>query len=101
MLEREGFIHGVPCWVDSGRLNADSAVAFYGGLFGWEFTDINPEGEGGLHRPERRRLCGLAARVEDAVGFMSEKAWGSQAKVDPQARPLPQEPNGTPDPLSD
>lgn len=33
MLEREGFIHGVPCWVDSGRQTSDSAVAFYGKLF--------------------------------------------------------------------
>ena len=46
MREREGFIHGVPCWIDSGRRNGDSAVAFYGKLFGWEFTDVAPPGSG-------------------------------------------------------
>ena len=46
MRERQGFIHGVPCWIDSGRRNGDSAVAFYGKLFGWEFTDVAPPGSG-------------------------------------------------------
>jgi predicted enzyme related to lactoylglutathione lyase len=46
MLERDGFIHGVPCWIDSGRRNGDKAVEFYGKLFGWEFTDVAPPGSG-------------------------------------------------------
>jgi len=42
MIEREGSIPGVPCWIDSGRQSSDAAVEFYGKLFGWEFTDIAP-----------------------------------------------------------
>lgn len=45
--EREGFIHGVPCWIDSGRRNGDAAIEFYGKLFGWEFTNVAPDVPGG------------------------------------------------------
>ncbi|MFI9010933.1 VOC family protein [Actinosynnema sp. NPDC053489] len=36
---------GTPCWVDIST-DVDRAVAFYGGLFGWEF-DITAPGHGG------------------------------------------------------
>ena len=34
MSERDGFQHGVPCWVDTWQ--AEIPAAFYSGLFGWE-----------------------------------------------------------------
>jgi predicted enzyme related to lactoylglutathione lyase len=34
MSERNGFQHGVPCWVDTWQ--AEVPAAFYSGLFGWE-----------------------------------------------------------------
>ena len=34
MSERDGFQHGVPCWVDTWQ--AEVPAAFYSGLFGWE-----------------------------------------------------------------
>src|SRR4051794_18049262 len=36
MSERNGYQHGVPCWVDSWQDDADGAAGFYAGLFGWE-----------------------------------------------------------------
>src|SRR5579862_4972348 len=35
VLKRDGYIHGVPCWVDTNQPDPEAAVAFYGGLFGW------------------------------------------------------------------
>ena len=37
MPERDGYIPGVPCWVDTSQPDPESAVDFYSGLFGWEF----------------------------------------------------------------
>jgi predicted enzyme related to lactoylglutathione lyase len=34
MSERDGFQHGVPCWVDTWQVEVPAA--FYAGLFGWE-----------------------------------------------------------------
>jgi uncharacterized protein len=40
MPERDGYIPGVPCWVDASEPDPESALDFYGGLFGWEFEDV-------------------------------------------------------------
>jgi predicted enzyme related to lactoylglutathione lyase len=42
MPERDGYIPGVPCWVDTTQPDADAAAEFYGGLFGWELEDVMP-----------------------------------------------------------
>jgi predicted enzyme related to lactoylglutathione lyase len=36
------YIPGVPCWIDTTQPDPDAAMAFYGGLFGWEFEDVLP-----------------------------------------------------------
>jgi uncharacterized protein len=47
MPERDGYIPGVPCWVDTSQPDPEAAVDFYRGLFGWEFEDVMPpESEG-------------------------------------------------------
>ncbi|WP_134766295.1 VOC family protein [Nocardioides sp. 1609] len=33
---------GVTCWVDTRQADVDAALEFYGGLFGWSFTDAMP-----------------------------------------------------------
>ena len=43
MSERDGYIPGVPCWVDTNQADPAKAAEFYGELFGWTF-----EGEGEL-----------------------------------------------------
>jgi predicted enzyme related to lactoylglutathione lyase len=37
MSQRDGYEHGVPCWVDTLQPDPDAAIAFYAGVFGWEF----------------------------------------------------------------
>jgi uncharacterized protein len=47
MPERDGYIPGVPCWIDTQQPDPAAAVDFYRGLFGWEFEDVMPpESEG-------------------------------------------------------
>ncbi len=47
MPRRDGYIPGVPCWVEVSQPDPESALAFYGGLFGWEFEDLMPPGSDG------------------------------------------------------
>jgi uncharacterized protein len=39
VTERDRYLPGVPCWVDTSHSDPEAAVAFYGGLFGWDFED--------------------------------------------------------------
>jgi hypothetical protein len=49
MPERNGYIPGVPCWVDTSQPDPEAAVDFYGGLFGWEFQDMTRGGSEGTY----------------------------------------------------
>jgi predicted enzyme related to lactoylglutathione lyase len=44
MAERDRYIPGVPCWVDTTQPDPEAAAEFYGGIFGWEFEDVMPPG---------------------------------------------------------
>ena len=57
MSERDGYIPGVPCWIDTTQPDPEAAADFYGDLFGWELEDVMPPGSRGevLHRPPPRR----------------------------------------------
>jgi predicted enzyme related to lactoylglutathione lyase len=46
MAERDGYIPGVPCWIDSSQPDPEASLAFYRGLFGWDFENVMPEGSG-------------------------------------------------------
>ncbi|MCZ9338442.1 VOC family protein, partial [Streptomyces sp. TRM76130] len=35
----EDYAEGTPCWVDAQLPDVAAGKRFYGGLFGWEFTD--------------------------------------------------------------
>jgi predicted enzyme related to lactoylglutathione lyase len=49
MPERDGYIPGVPCWIDTSQPAPEAAVDFYSGLFGWEFEDVMPPGSEGKY----------------------------------------------------
>jgi uncharacterized protein len=54
---RDGYIRGVPCWVEASEPDPGAALDFYGGLFGWEFEDVmssSPEGRYFIARGEAR-----------------------------------------------
>jgi predicted enzyme related to lactoylglutathione lyase len=69
MPERDGYIPGVPCWVDTRQPDAEAAVAFYGELFGWEFEDVMPPGSEDQYFIARIRGGDVAA-----VGSLPEAA---------------------------
>jgi uncharacterized protein len=82
MPERDGYIHGVPCWVDTSQPDPEAAADFYSGLFGWEFEDVMPPGSAGKYFIARLRGGDVAA-----VGSISEAApptamWNSYVWVD-------------------
>jgi hypothetical protein len=49
MSERDGYIPGVPCWVDTSQPDPEAALPFYSGLFGWEIENVMPEGSEGSY----------------------------------------------------
>ena len=69
MSERDGYIPGVPSWLDTSQPDPEAAVSFYSGLFGWEFEDVMPPGSEGKYFIARLR--GLDAA---AVGSIPEGA---------------------------
>src|SRR5262245_32202129 len=42
MPDRDRYIPGVPCWIDTNQPDPQAAVEFYSGLFGWEFENVMP-----------------------------------------------------------
>lgn len=69
MPKRDGYIPGVPCWVDTSQPDPEAAVPFYAGLFGWEFEDVMPPGSEGKYFMARIRGGHVAAvgSVPDAA----------------------------------
>ncbi len=82
MPERDGYIPGVPCWVDTSQPDPESAVEFYSGLFGWEFEDVMP-----ADSPGKYFIARLRGRDVAAVGSLPEAAppmamWNTYVWVD-------------------
>jgi len=82
MPERDGYIPGVPCWIDTSQPDPDAARSFYGGLFGWEFEDAMPQGS-----PERYFIGRIRGGDVAAVGSIPEGApaaamWNTYIWVD-------------------
>jgi predicted enzyme related to lactoylglutathione lyase len=69
VLERDGYLPGVPCWIDTTQPDPQAAVAFYSGLFGWDFEDVMPPGSPGAYFIARLRGGDVAA-----VGSQPESA---------------------------
>jgi predicted enzyme related to lactoylglutathione lyase len=82
MSERDGYEHGVPCWVDTWQADADAAVSFYSTLFGWEREDTMPpdiEGQHFMCRLRGRDVAAVASRPENAPPVT---AWTTYVWVD-------------------
>ncbi len=61
MNERDGYMPGVPCWVDTAQPDPEAATGFYGDLFGWEFEDQMPPGSSGHYYVATLRGLEVAA----------------------------------------
>jgi uncharacterized protein len=68
MPDRDEYLPGVPCWVDTSQPDPDGAAIFYGGLFGWELENVMPEGSGKYYigRVRGRDVAAISSQQEDA-----------------------------------
>ena len=77
MPERDGYIPGVPCWVDTMQPDPEAALPFYSGLFGWEFEDMMPEGSEGRYFVGRLRGRDVAAVGSIPAGAPPMAMWNT------------------------
>jgi uncharacterized protein len=82
MLERDGYLPGVPCWVDTSQPDPEAAVDFYGGLFGWDFEDVMPPGSPGKYFVARLRGGDVAAVASQPEGAPPTPAWNTYVWVE-------------------
>ena len=81
MPERDGYIPGVPCWVDSSQPDPEAAVAFYGELFGWEFEDVMPPDSPGRYFAASIRGGAVAAVGSVPAGAPPAATWNTYVWV--------------------
>ncbi len=82
MPERDGYMPGVPCWVDTSQPDPEAAVAFYSGLFGWEFEDVMPPGSEGKYFIARIRGGDVAAVGSTPEAAPPNAVWNTYVWVD-------------------
>jgi uncharacterized protein len=82
MPERDGYIPGVPCWVDTSQPDPQAAVSFYGPLFGWEFESVMPPESDGDYFMARIRGRDVAAVGSIPEGAPQQAAWNTYVWVD-------------------
>jgi hypothetical protein len=82
MPERNGYIPGVPCWVDTSQPDPQAAVDFYSGLFGWEFENVMPPGSHAMYFIGRIRGLDAAAVGSIPEGAPAMATWNTYVWVD-------------------
>ena len=82
MRERDGYLPGVPCWVDTSQPDPEAAVAFYSGLFGWDFQEAMPPGSDSKYFIARLRGGDVAAVGSQSEGGPSMAVWNTYIWVE-------------------
>lgn len=82
MSERDRYIPGVPCWIDTNRADPDAAAEFYAGLFGWELEDTMPAGSPGKYFMARLDGGDVAAIGSQPEGAPPMAAWNTYVRVE-------------------
>jgi uncharacterized protein len=82
MPERDGYIPGVPCWIDTSQPDPEAAVEFYRGLFGWEVENVMPPGSEGKYFVGRIRGGDVAAVGSIPEGAPPMAMWNTYVWVD-------------------
>ena len=82
MAERDGYIPGVPCWIDTSQPDPEAAVEFYSSLFGWDFEDVMPPGSEGKYHSARIRGKDVAAVSSIPEGAPPMATWNTYVWVD-------------------
>ena len=82
MPERDGYIEGVPCWIDTSQPDPAAAAEFYGSLFGWELEDVMPPDAGGQYFMARIRGLDVGAVGSIPEGAPQVATWNTYIWVD-------------------
>jgi predicted enzyme related to lactoylglutathione lyase len=82
MPDRNGYIPGVPCWVDTSQPDPEAAADFYRGLFGWEFEDVMPPGSEGKYFIARLRGGDVAAVGSTPEAVPPMAMWNTYVRVE-------------------
>jgi predicted enzyme related to lactoylglutathione lyase len=82
MPERDGYIPGVPCWIDTTQPDPEAAVRFYRDLFGWEFEDVMPAGSPAQYLIGRIRGGDVAGVGSIPEGAPPVAVWNTYVWVD-------------------
>lgn len=82
MPERDGYIPGVPCWIDTSQPDPEAACTFYGGLFGWELEDVMPPDAPDKYFMARIRGGDVAAIGSIPPGSPPAAMWNTYIWVD-------------------
>jgi uncharacterized protein len=86
MAERDSYPPGTPSWVDLTTPDLEASLAFYGGLFGWEFEDAGEEaGHYHMATVRGRRVAGLGPAQEGAPPIAYWTTYLSGSDVDAHA----------------
>jgi len=81
MPERDRYIPGVPCWVDTSQPDPRAAVDFYSGLFGWEFENVMPADAPGEYFMARIRGGDVAAVGSIPAAMPQTAMWNTYVSV--------------------
>jgi uncharacterized protein len=81
MSDPDRYIPGVPCWIDTTQPDPEAAVAFYGGLFGWELEDAMPPEAPGRYYMARLGGRDVAAVSSQQEGAPSTAVWNTYVWV--------------------
>jgi uncharacterized protein len=81
LSDQDRYIPGVPCWIDTAQPDPAAAVAFYGGLFGWEFEDVMPSGSPRPYHVARIRGGDVAAVTSPPEGAPATAEWNTYVWV--------------------
>jgi uncharacterized protein len=82
MAERDGYIPGVPSWVDTNQPDPETAAAFYAELFGWEVENVMPPESGGAYFMARMRGLDVAAISSIPQGAPPMALWNTYVAVE-------------------
>lgn len=82
MPERDGYLPGVPCWIDTSHPDPDAAAAFYGGLFGWDCENVMPADSEAKYYMARIRGGDVAGIGPVAEGAPPIAMWNTYVWVD-------------------
>ena len=82
MPERDGYIPGVPCWIDTSQPDPAAVLDFYNGIFGWDYENVLPPESGGEYHIARIRGLDAAAVGSVPEGAPPMAVWNTYVWVE-------------------